>query len=486
MTIPVLALSSLVFYAAWDWTYLWVIATSITFNYLCGQLISTIEEVKKRKFVLTFSIMTNLLLLGCFKYTNFVVDNVSSLAGQRVSCVDIILPLGISFFTFQQIAYLVDVYRREAVEHRFHHYVLFVSFFPQLIAGPIVHHKEMMPQFVAGNAGLFRTDWVSLGVAVFSVGVAKKVLIADTIASYAGPVFDAAAVGTAIPLIEAWGGTLAYTFQIYFDFSAYSDMAIGLGLIFGIRLPINFNSPYKAGSLIDFWRRWHITLSRFLRDYLYIPLGGNRKGNFRRYLNLLLVMLLGGLWHGAGWTFIIWGGLHGFGLLTNHAWRRAFPVNNGNGTRRVLWHAASVCVTFLFVSVTWVFFRSADIGTAMNVLSGMAGLNGVVIPDVYAPYLGSLGPWLVQFGVRFETVVLFQGFQQLLWIAVLLLIVMFCPNTLNWAGYNPIQDADLRRANRNTLLSWRPTFAWSIALAGLSLLSLMLMSDAGDFLYYQF
>ena len=240
--------------------------------------------------------------------------------------------------------------------------MLFVSFFPQLIAGPIVRHDEMIPQFAAGHSGRLRPERFAQGLSIFVIGVAKKVLIADQIASYATPMFEAAAAGVTIPFLEAWGGALAYTFRIYFDFSAYSDMAVGLGLIMGVRLPINFNSPYKAASPIDFWRRWHMTLSRFLRDYLYIPLGGNRKGPARRYLNLITVMLLGGFWHGAGWTFVVWGGLHGVGLPVNHAWHRL--CGDSRRPRPAAYRALCVIATFGFVVVTWVVFRAEDMASA--------------------------------------------------------------------------------------------------------------------------
>ena len=269
-----LAAASILFYAWWDWRFVSVLALSLVVNYVIGLALARAA----RKPVLIAGIGFNLLLLGYFKYADFFIANLNAALGGDIGALAIVLPLGISFFTFQQIAYLVDVYRREAVEHSFGHYLLLVSFFPQLIAGPIVHHKEMMPQFVAGRAGRILPATFAQGLAIFMVGLFKKVMIADSISQFSNPVFDAAAGGQAVPLLEAWGGVTAYSFQIYFDFSAYSDMAIGLGLMFGLRLPINFNSPYRATSIVDFWRRWHITLSRFLRDYLYIPLGGNRQG----------------------------------------------------------------------------------------------------------------------------------------------------------------------------------------------------------------
>lgn len=265
---------------------------------------------------------------------------------------NIILPIGISFYTFTQIAFLVDTYQEKVNEYRFIHYLLFVTYFPHLIAGPVLHHKEMMPQFADSRIYKFSTTDFAVGLTIFCIGLAKKVLIADNLAPYANPLFSGA---DAPSLFIAWGGVLAYTFQLYFDFSAYSDMAIGLSRLFGVKLPLNFNSPYKATNISEFWGRWHMTLSRFLMDYLYIPLGGNRTGIIRRYRNLITVMLLGGLWHGAGWNFVIWGGLHGVYLIIHHGWGKLsellnFPVN------LVLWRLTATSITFLSVCFAWVFF----------------------------------------------------------------------------------------------------------------------------------
>ncbi len=480
-----LALASLAFYAYWDWRFLWIILLSIGVNYAVGLRLGRQAPGSGRP-MLALGIAFNLGLLGFFKYTNFLLDNIEVAVGGPMPDLAIVLPLGISFFTFQQIAYLVDVYRRQAIEHDFKQYLLFVAFFPQLIAGPIVHHLEMMPQFVSGRAGRLNLGMVAQGVAVFFVGVAKKVLIADHIARFATPVFEASANGVPIPLVEAWGGALAYTFQIYFDFSAYSDMAIGLGLIFGLRLPINFNSPYKATNLVDFWRRWHITLSRFLRDYLYFPLGGNRKGGSRRYVNLMVVMLLGGLWHGAAWTFVIWGGLHGLGLVVNRLWWHLRGAPSETMARGGVSRVFGWALTFLFVVVTWVFFRAVDLDSALNVLAGMAGLNGVVLPDTYLARLGGLGVLLLDAGVTFKPVYLFLGAQQVMWLAALLGIVVLAPNTLQWAGYEPALDAPAGWNTWSGWLRWRPSVPWAFGLSCVTLVALVLMSDAGEFLYFQF
>src|SRR4029078_5020437 len=271
-----------------------------------------------RKTFLAVGVTANLAALGYFKYVNFFLANLSALRETQTSVVAVVLPLGLSFFIFQKIALLVDASKGEVQHFSPLSYTLFVSFFPQLIAGPIVHHKEMMPQFAA-RARMQVVDFAK-GLTLFVIGLAKKVLIADTIAQVSNPIFDRAAAGIVPGVLESWTGALAYTLQLYFDFSGYSDMALGLALLFGIHLPINFHSPYQARNSIEFWRRWHITLSRFLRDYLYIPLGGNRHGHVRRYINLAITMLLGGLWHGAAWTFVVWGALHGLYLAANHAW----------------------------------------------------------------------------------------------------------------------------------------------------------------------
>jgi D-alanyl-lipoteichoic acid acyltransferase DltB (MBOAT superfamily) len=479
-----LAAASILFYAWWDWRFVSVLALSLVVNYVIGLALARAA----RKPALIAGIGFNLLLLGYFKYADFFITNLNAALGGDIGALAIVLPLGISFFTFQQIAYLVDVYRRETVEHSFGHYLLFVSFFPQLIAGPIVHHKEMMPQFVAGRAGRILPATFAQGLAIFIVGLFKKVMIADSISQFSNPVFDAAAGGLAVPLLEAWGGVTAYSFQIYFDFSAYSDMAIGLGLMFGLRLPINFNSPYRATSIVDFWRRWHITLSRFLRDYLYIPLGGNRHGPARRYAALAIVMLLGGLWHGAAWTFVIWGALHGAALVLTHFWRRQIL---GRATheepRTALGRGLGIAFTLLFVTIAWVFFRAPDVNTAMNLLAGMVGINGVVLPHTYLGYLGPLGPAALEVGIRFEEAYLFLGLSQLLWVTGLLALVWVMPNTLQWATYRPPAGTPTPRPpNWAAVLRWRPSTAWALGLSVASIVCLMFMSRGGTFLYFQF
>jgi D-alanyl-lipoteichoic acid acyltransferase DltB (MBOAT superfamily) len=357
----VLVVMSLAFYAWWDWRNVPILLTSIVFNYTIGL---ELRRGRKARPLLILGVGGNLAILAFFKYANFAMWNLSAISGGSFAPWKIVLPLGISFFTFTQIAFLVDAWRGEARELDFARYCLFVTFFPHLIAGPIVHHRELMPQFASEAARWWNARNMSLGIAFFSLGLFKKVAIADTLAPWASEVFNSAGP---VDLGLGWRGALAYTMQLYFDFSGYSDMAIGLGLMFNVRLPDNFDAPYRAGSIADFWRRWHITLSRFLRDYLYIPLGGSRRGEPRRLFNLFVTMLLGGLWHGAGWTFVAWGGYHGLLLALNRAWiARRPPLPSIVGRP----------LTFLAVVAGWVLFRAHSIRRAGSLLASMAGFYG--------------------------------------------------------------------------------------------------------------
>ncbi|MDH4215392.1 MAG: MBOAT family protein [Gallionella sp.] len=382
-----LALASLFFYSYWNPAYIGLLLGSIVFNYSFGLWIAKAgvrHDDSGKKRLLVVAIAANLLLLGYYKYANFFMGSINTVAGTQFSLGEIILPLGISFFTFTQIAFLVDAYQGKVKEYNFVHYILFVTYFPHLIAGPILHHKEMMPQF-AHNA-TYRIDWnnVATGLLLFTLGLCKKTLLADAFAPYASGVFDGVqhslVIGILPTVYEAWAGALAYTMQIYFDFSGYTDMALGIALMFGIRLPINFDSPYKSTSIIEFWRRWHMTLSRFLRDYLYIPLGGNRKGNVRRYLNLMATMLLGGLWHGAGWTFVVWGALHGVYLTVNHFWRELLPEKFSRRIPSWLANLSGVALTFVAVVTAWVVFRSNDLVQASTIIKAMFGIAARPIP----------------------------------------------------------------------------------------------------------
>lgn len=460
-----LVLLSLVFYGYWNPVYLLLLVPLTLFNFGIASVVIAcrLHQPFAARALLVTGIVINLGVLGYFKYANFFVDNMNSLFDGNIVMATIVLPLGISFFTFQKIAFLVDAYRGQVERLNLLDFSLFVSFFPQLIAGPIVHHAEVLPQF--HRQGRTPGHYLVQGATIFAIGLAKKVLLADTAALYATPVFDAAANGAALDVLGAWTAALAYTAQLYFDFSGYSDMAIGGALMFGIRLPLNFASPYKATSIIDFWRRWHITLSRFLRDYLYIPLGGNRHGSRRRYLNLMMTMLLGGLWHGAGWTYVIWGGLHGIYLAINHGWRAM--------RAKISWMPRTVGpvevflgrgLTFLAVVVGWVFFRAANAETAIAVLRAMGGTNGL---DVSVSSSG--------------------GTMAILVVAALLLIAWLAPNTQELVSYHgPAVSADDPRTTPPSRVTWQPTPRWAVLIGSLTGISIMSLPKVSEFLYFQF
>lgn len=361
-----LLLASFVFYGWWKPVYIVLLAGSIAANYLIGRRLSH----DRSRPLLGLGVGLNLGLLALFKYLDFAIANLNAVLGSRWPPLEIALPLAISFFTFQQIAFLVDAYRGEAEEPQFRSYALFVAFFPQLIAGPIVHHSETIPQFRSAARRRFALPEFTSGLLLLTIGLFKKVVIADTFAVWANIGFGTT---EALGALQSWSVSLAYTFQLYFDFSGYTDMALGAALIFNIRLPINFNSPYRATSIQDFWRRWHMTLSRWLREYLYFPLGGNRQGRLRSHANLMIVMTLGGLWHGAAWTFVLWGVLHGLALVVHRVWTLA-------GLRMPALPARSL--TFVFVNAAFVIFRAEDLASAGRILTGMTGTNGLGLAEL--------------------------------------------------------------------------------------------------------
>lgn len=387
-----LVLASLFFYSWWDVKYLALILGSIIFNFAIGTALrktgSEGGSLVPKRMVLIFGIAADLALLGYYKYMDFFLVNLNRFIGTDLGPLKIILPLGISFFTFTQIAFLVDTYKGRAHEYDLLRYSLFVTFFPHLLAGPIIHHKEMMPQFASLRRRVVNYRNISAGLYLFFIGLFKKVSIADELAPVASFGFDHA---SALTLIEAWITSLSYTLQLYFDFSAYTDMALGASLLFNIRLPFNFDSPYKSLSIAEFWRRWHMTLSRFLRDYVYIPLGGNREGDVRTYGNLLATFVIGGIWHGAGWTFIFWGFLHGAAAVMHRIWSKLGISLH----RAVAWF-----LTFNFVNIAWVFFRARTWDDAIKVLAGMFGMNGVKLSKSAAKY-GFLQEAGLQFGDLF-------------------------------------------------------------------------------------
>ena len=477
-----LVAASLFFYGWWNPAYLGLIIGSILFNYAFGALLGS--KKRKSKNLLGIGIAINLLLIGYFKYANFFVENVNSITGINLTLHTIILPLAISFFTFQQIAYLVDAYRGETKEYNFLHYCLFVTFFPQLIAGPIVHHKEMMSQFSVGRKIKFECGNFLVGLNIFILGLFKKVILADGIAVYASPVFDSAASGDTLTFFVAWGGALAYTFQLYFDFSGYSDMAIGVGKMFGINLPINFASPYKSLNIKEFWRRWHMTLSRFLRDYLYIPLGGGRKGNSRRFINLLTTMLLGGLWHGAGWTFLFWGGLHGLYLVVNHGWDY---LKKKLGLlwldKCFFWKITAWVLTFVSVVNAWVFFRATSFQAATEILKGMYGFNGIALPNaVYVRLMRSFES-INQLGINTYLGGGAEFVFTYAWVAVLFVVAIFMPNTQQIMKPSLVQHTDTNSSSR---LEFKFNQVWAFIMAITMVISVFGLSRVSEFLYFQF
>lgn len=464
-----LGAASLAFYSYWDIRFLPIILVSIVFNYAMGLLIAARTDLRARGWLFAFAVLANLLALGFYKYTNFAIQIFDAVTRSEYPPLAIVLPLGISFFTFTQIAYLADIYGGYPHERSFIKYGLFVSYFPHLVAGPILHHREMMPQFGSEASRKISLENVAIGLTVLAIGLFKKSLIADGFALIANPVFQTAKTAH-LHVLDAWAGALAYSLQIYFDFSGYSDMAIGLSLLFGIRLPFNFDAPYKSRSIVEFWRRWHISLSRFLRDYLYIPLGGNRRGEARRNLNLAATMILGGLWHGAGPTFVLWGALHGLFLTINHRWTERTRKHPALGRLANAWWypLAALGLTQLGVVLAWVFFRADNFYDAIRVIQSMAG---------FADWQ-RVGPRLVDIYGGLSIVV---GY-----IACLVL-----PNVnAMFARWNVgLETYRNERPWSIVDLNWRPSTAWSVA-TSLALVAALVMNlvagDSSPFLYFQF
>jgi alginate O-acetyltransferase complex protein AlgI len=444
-----LALASLVFYSFSNWQFVPLLLASIAFNYLIGWLLIWHRlRAGPRLAVLSAGVAGDLVALGIFKYAGFLVGNFNAVFSTTLA-VNILLPVGISFYTFTQIAFLVDAYRGKVARYALPHYALFVTYFPHLIAGPILHHRDMIPQFESSDSKRPSPHLILCGLIIFGVGLFKKTGLADGIQPLVSLAFNQAAPS----FDQAWIGALAYTFQLYFDFSGYSDMAIGISLMFGIFLPLNFNSPYKAPSIIDFWRRWHMSLSQFLRDYLYIPLGGNRHGSLLRYVNLMITMLLGGLWHGAAWTFVAWGALHGLYLCINHAW-----INYGPPIPPLLARPARIVaflLTFLAVVIAWVFFRADSLTSALFVLSKMADPGEIV----------------------FGHAEMVQGAL----IAIYAMIAWFAPNTQTIMGY----DHKNRRVGEN-FGAWRarPLLLYGGALA--FAFGILGIQQHSEFIYFRF
>lgn len=474
-----LTVASLAFYSWWDWRYTPVLLVSLLVNYAVGRRLAAAPGTQRGWLV--FGLAWNLGLLAFFKYWNFIAGNVNTLAGEVLPLSKLVLPLGISFFTFQKIAFLVDAWKGRITRVSPGEFALFVLFFPQLIAGPIVHHGEFIPQLREPAFTRPEGRGMMLGFSVFAAGLFQKCVVADTLAPLADAAFGAATNGTMLRMQEAWTGLVAYALQLFYDFSGYSHMALGLALLFGLRLPVNFLAPYTAGSLIEFWRRWHMTLSAFLRDYVYLPLGGNRVAPSRHLVNLLLTMLVGGIWHGAGWTFVLWGLWHGGALCVNHLWRARGSAAATSG-RAPRWAHG---LTLLTVLLGWVLFRAPDLATARALAESLFGLHGISVPVGWAPWVESLAPVVRPRGI-FPNLPTSAS-------ALLMLVAagwLACrgPRLLRFLGVTPAdvtrgpawQDGELAPVGEP--LRW-----WRAALTGACFaLAVALLSRASPFLYFQF
>jgi len=477
-----LVIASFSFYGLWEADYIALLVLSIFFNYMIGNAVYSTHN----KSLLAIGVAANLCLLAYYKYRLFFGAMVGLPAEGSL-----LIPLGISFYTFHQISFLIDVHRNNVSPRGFAEYLLYVTFFPQLIAGPIVRFTEVISQFKNNRAFKLTYSNTAVGLTMLAAGLFKKQVIADSISLYATPMFQLAETSTPVTFIEAWTGVLAYTFQIYFDFSGYSDMALGLARIFGIRLPVNFNSPYKATSIIDFWRRWHISLSRFLRDYLYVALGGKRRGKGRRHINVLVVMLLGGLWHGAAWTFVLWGGLHGIMLIINHAWRDVV------GTRWRIPSWLCWCLTMMGVMLAWTLFRAESLHAVWNIWQGLIGIDGrLVLPTSYQASLGSLTPLVEMIGFQWVTTeIVARSFPTSGgWLLACFVICLGLPNTQAWLRrYRPAcglvyGDLDARSALGATglTLQWRPTLVWAGLTTAMLVVAVYHFGNTSEFIYWQF
>jgi D-alanyl-lipoteichoic acid acyltransferase DltB (MBOAT superfamily) len=480
--------ASLVFYGWWSFIYLLQLIAMICFTYLVGRSIRAVrqQDPARSRCRLLLGVAVNLGVLGWFKYATFVAGNVTALTGIDYAAYALVLPLAISFYTFQQIAYLVDVHRGEGEDYGLADYALFIAFFPQLIAGPIVHHREFLPQVLHPGRRRWEDAALAAGLAFFVIGLMKKLAIADPVSALAASSFQP---GASPPgALEAWLAVIAFSIGLYFDFSGYSDMAVGLARMFGIRLVYNFASPYQASSIIDFWRRWHMTLSRFLRDYLYIPLGGSRRGPVRHAVNLMVTMLLGGLWHGAGWTFVAWGGLHGLYLLVNHAWNgfAARMAARRGGPPPSLGVPLARALTLLSVMLAWVFFASPDFGTATSILSGMVGANGLgPRPEASGALVDLLlGREALGFEGEFGVLEIIGQAGAFAALVLGVLLALFAPNSQEIVD-GPQQPAMAALASWRRL-QFRPSAATALATAAAVVFALSLMVEAKEFVYFQF
>ena len=507
-------LASLVFYAWWRPLNVLIIGPSILINYGIARWLGRLGADERRprlaQAVLLVGVAFNIAFLGYFKYIDFLATVANDLVGTRFVLTQVILPLGISFITFQKIAFLVDVHGGRIPDFSLREYGLFVLFFPQLIAGPIVHYREMMPQFERSTCRFNKNDFAA-GLSLVAFGLVKKVVLADGIAEHVSPIYDMAASGAHVGLVQGWIAAIGFTLQIYFDFSGYSDMALGLARFFGVRLPANFDSPLKANSIIDFWLRWHMTLTRFLTAYVYnplvlwltrrrlakkLPMLSSRSPSLGAFVQLLalptlLTMLVSGLWHGAGYTFLLWGLMHGIFLCINHAWRWLRPkVGADKRVASQRTRVGSLLTTFVAVAVAMVVFRSPNLSTAVELLRSMVGVNGITLPQqIYqslTPLLGPLGRALSPAaGMSTQDLAVITG-----WIVVLMAIALWMPNTLQILSHiEPaigIQERHMPVSRLQRFLQWSPTPSWALTMVALAGTAIWRMGGKSEFLYWQF
>ena len=508
--------ASLYFYASWSLRYLPLLLGSILFNYVVAQLMVASASERRRGALLAGATVLNLALLGYYKYTNYFLDGVTALTGMEFAVQQIFLPLGISFYTFQQLTLLVDISEGSVRAFRFRDFILFVIFFPHLIAGPIVHHREMMPQFEAADYRP-RLENLAVGLTLFVVGLFKKAVLADGIAEQVVPLFNMAADGTGLSLLQAWGAAVGFVLQMYFDFSGYSEMALGLARMVGITLPMNFNSPLKAMNVIQYWSCWHMTLTRFLTAYIYNPIAvamtrrrleGGLKGMrgarttpgafvMLTALPTLVTMFLSGLWHGAGTQFLVFGLLHGTYLVINHGWRlyRSRIWRDGPRYDRVM-RPVGLVLTFVACSVALAFFRADSVAAGWNVVGGMMGLHGIDLPAAIATRLPVVASVLGSIGVRFVPSGLVAFLKLWSWACVLLAIALVPPNILQiMLPYAPSITPPAPVASDGRMmplrplsarLVWVPNAGWAVAMACLSVLGVLALSQVSEFLYWQF
>lgn len=509
-----LAVASLFFYGWWHPGYLILLGMSLLVNFSFGKILQNESGTKANRLIVVVSgVMLNLLLLGYYKYGGFIVEIYNDINDTNAVWEHVILPLAISFFTFQQITYLIDSYAGKVEHTNFIEYVVFVTFFPQLIAGPIVHHKEMMPQFRNISLKVNREN-IEIGITLFAIGLFKKTMLADSIADYVTPIYDEAALGQ-ITFLQAWIASLGFTLQIYFDFSGYSDMALGAARMFGIILPANFNSPLKASSIIDFWSRWHITLTRFLTAYIYNPMAlqATRKAIQGRYrlstkgrlveltttlaIPTLITMFLSGLWHGAGYQFLIWGGLHGLFLVINHAWRHYVVSSISDRTHYDQWaRPLGLILTLCCVCLAMVFFRANNAAIGYDMALAMLGFNGLSIPEGIMVHLGPLVNWLAIIGITADTTAGSAITYGVLYCGALLTLALMMPNSLDiMRVHQPVLEKINNIDNNKGLffnnlfmhnLAWSTNRKWALLVGLATAFSIMSMQGLSVFLYWQF